>query len=83
MIGKLSCNDSGVDESLSHVPCDDDNRSNNADVDTADVNTADSAVGDEGSEHEGSTVGQSAATSVVTGKNVCRADVRFIRMTIW
>ena len=85
MTAKLSCNDSGVDESLSHVASDDDNRSNNADVDTADVNTADGAVRNEGLEHEGSTIEQSAAMSVVTGKNVCRAAVRFIfnGMTIW
>ena len=57
------------------MPCEDGNRSNNADVDTTDVNTADGAVRNEGSGHEGSAIGQSAAMSVVTGKNVCRAAV--------
>ena len=86
MTDKVSCEKSDRDLKvapgcLSHS--DGDNRSNNSNVAMADINPTDGAVRSTRSEHEGSTIGQSAAVSVVTGKNVCRAAARLISMTMW
>ena len=75
-------------ECLSQVACDSDDKLSHSDDNThklalTDEHMTDGVQKNDCSEHEGHTIEESAATAVVTGKNMCQTAGRFVGRNLW